>query len=483
MRGSNVKNRWVWTRERSRCRVALATLSLAQFVVVLNFQGASIALPEIQRVFGMSPSTAQWLISANALAFGGLLLVSGRAADLFGHRRLFALGLALFATTSLAVGLAPTASWLIVARAGQGIGTALFVPASLALLAGTFPEGPARHRALAMWGAAGPLGGVAAVLISGALVGVLGWSAIFVLSVPLALLSLGMTPGSFSSKTERGTGQLYPWGAVAGTVGIALLIYGLSEASRAGLTSASAAIALVVGIIVLAAFVASQRRTDAPLVPSALIGHGRILGAIAVAFLQGAATNTSLVFFALYMQQVRGASLLETGLGFVPANLAVIVGSTLGGRVVSRWGRATAMSTGMVGAVAGLLALTTISIDGTYAQTLLPGLALMGFGHGLAQVGIVAAAAAAADPAEQGIAAALVTTSAQLGTAVGLALLVAVASRVGSDSGPEHLVAGFQAAFLGGAGLALLGLMAALLSTRYRLSSDRGCLAAVHDHR
>lgn len=479
MRNAAVENRWGWTHDRSRGGLALVTLCLAQFVVVLIFQGTSISLPQIERVLGLSPTTAQWLVSANALAFGGLLLLAGRAADLFGHRRLFAAGLALFAAASLAAGLAPTPVWLIAARAAQGAGAALFAPAALALLTAAFPEGPARHRALAGWGAAGPLGGVAAVLLGGALAAALGWRSIFILAVPLALLALAISRVVFSSDAPRAPGRLDLRGTVAGTAGVVLLVYGLGEASRAGLASATTVGALLFGIVLLAVFVIVEHRSDTPLIPPALIGRDGVLGAVAVAFLNGAATNTPLVFFALYLQQVRGASPFETGLGFVPCNLAVITGSAVGARLVGRLGFAAAMSAGMATVVAGLLALTTISVDGAYARTLLPGLVLWGFGLGLAQVGIIGAAAAGVAPAEQGVAAGLVTTSAQVGTAVGLTLLIAVAGRFGGATNSESLVAGYRAAFLGGAGLALLGLMTALLSAWRGTSPDRNPSPAV----
>ncbi len=463
--------RWARTHDGSRGGLTLITLCLAQFVTVLSFQGAAISLPEIQRALGLSPTTAQWLVSANALAFGGLLLVGGRAADLFGHRRLFAAGLALFAAASLAVGLAPAAGWLIAARAAQGAGTALFAPAALALLAGSFPEGPARHRALAAWGAAGPLGGVAAVLLGGALVGALGWRSVFVLAMPLALLPLAIAPIVFPDDARLAAGRLDLRDTIAGTGGIALLVYGLGEASRAGVTVIALAGAGL-GLVLLAAFVAGERRADAPLVPPALMGRRGMSRAVAVAVLHGAATNTPIVFYVLFLQQVQGESPLETGLGFIPCNLAVIAGSAVAARLVDRRGFTAAMAAGMAVVVAGLLTLTTIAVDGTYARTLLPGLALWGFGLGLAQVGIIGAAAAAAEPADRGIAAGLVTTSAQLGTAVGLGVLVAVAGRFGGAD-PEQLVAGYRAAFAGGAGLALLGLLTALLGTWRQTSSDR----------
>ena len=442
--------------------LTLATVCLAQFIVVLSFQGASLIVPEVQQEFSLPATTTQWLISANALAFGGLLLAAGRAADHFGHRRLFATGLALFAMATLAAGLAPSAEWLIVARAIQGAGTALFAPASIALLAGAFPEGSTRHRALAAWGAAGPLGGVVAVLLGGVLAGWLGWRAVLIVAAPVALFCLGLTVFGIRDDSARSTGRLDPWSTLAGTAGAALLIYGFSDLAQVGLTSATPATTIFFGVVLLAGFVMAERRSSAPLIPGALIGQGRLIASVAVAFLLGGATNTSLVFFALYMQEARGASLLATGAGFVPCNVAIMAGSMLAGRFINRRGFGPVTAMGMAAITLGLLTLTTMTVDSEYARTLLPGLALVGLGLGLAQVGVVGAAAATAAHHDQGVAAGLISMAGQIGTAVGLALLVALAGRVEGMADPEHIVASVRTAYLGAAALALLGLGVAL---------------------
>src|SRR5918994_4602080 len=199
-----------------RRRIALAALCLAEFGVVLAYQGTTIILPQVERSLGLSTSTAQWLVSANAIAFGGLLLPAGRAADLFGRKRLFVAGSALFGAASLAAGLAPTVGWLLAARMLQGTGTALFTPATIALLADIFPDGPERRRALAFWGAAGPLGGVGAILLGSALASALGWRASFLLGVPLTIFVVLLAQAVLPATTACHGGHLDPRGACAG---------------------------------------------------------------------------------------------------------------------------------------------------------------------------------------------------------------------------------------------------------------------------
>jgi MFS family permease len=440
--------------------LVLAALCLAQFGVVLAFQGTAIVLPEVETALRVSGSTSQWLVSANALAFGGLLLPAGRAADLFGHRRLFLIGTALFAVSSLAAGLAPTAWMLIAARAVQGVGTALSAPAALALLADTFPEGGERRRALARWGAAGPMGGIAAVILGGALATMIGWRAVFMLGVPVAVGALILGRSVLPAHPGRALGRINPLGACAGALGLGLLVFAFSDASDSGSMSTVAIGTLLSGLVLLVAFAVVERRSSAPLVPPELLRQAGVFRAIAVAFFHGAATNTPIVFYAALMQQVQGASPLETGLGFIPCNLAVMAGSGAGSRLVGWRGYRTTMAAGMAIVALGLLATTGVSAEGSYLVTMLPGLIGWGFGLGVAQIGILAAATAETPVSERGAAGGLVTTAAQIGTAVGLALLVAVSGQF------DPQVEGIRAAFIGGIGLSLVGILVAFAGFR-----------------
>ena len=440
---------------------ALLALCAAQFIVVLSFQGAAITLPLMQGAFGASPVVGQWLVSANALAFGGLLLLTGRAGDVIGHRLLFMSGLAMFAASSCVAGFAPSIGWLIVARVAQGMGLAMYVPACLALLVASYREGPPRHRAMAAWGMSGPLGGIAALLCSGFMIEVFTWRSLYLLMAVAAVFPVALSRFVFPPDPPRGAATLDPGNALLGTAGIGALLFGLGEAAQSGLTPRVLGSALLGGLLLLT-FVFRERRGAAPLVPPGMWGEPGLRAAVATGFMNGAATNTPIVFYVLYLQG-QGMTPLQTSLGFIPCNIAIIIASVLVPRLVARRGLVGAMAWGMAVVVAGLLVFTTLPLGGTYVRTFLPGLLLVGFGLGWAQVGIVGTAAESVSAAEQGVAAGLVNTGAQLGTAVGLALLIALATTFGSGAGT---VVGASVAFLGAAGFALLGLLAALVACR-----------------
>jgi MFS family permease len=441
---------------------ALVVLCLAQFGIVLAYQGTTISLPEVERSFDLSVSTSQWLVSANALAYGGLLLPAGRAADLLGHRRLFLAGSAIFGGASLAAGLAPTVEWLIAARALQGVGTALFTPAMIALLADTFPEGAARSRALAFWGAAGPLGGVGAILLGGALASALGWRAVFLLGAPITLVVVLLAKAVLPAVHTRPRGRLDPFAALAGTMGIGVLVYGLGNLSDSTLFTVRSSAWLVIGLVLLGVFVRLERRSASPLVPRSLRGRVNTWRPIGVAFFHGASTNTPIVFYSLFMQRYRAATPWDIGLGFLPCNLAIMVASAAGARLARRVGYRLVMAGGMAIVIAGLLTLTTISADRSYLVTFLPAWTLVGLGLGAAQVGIIGAATAQATPEERGVIGGLVNTAVQMGTAVGLAVLVTI------SHWPMGEIEGYRAAFVGAGALALLGLIGALAPTKWR---------------
>jgi EmrB/QacA subfamily drug resistance transporter len=459
---------------------ALALLCAAQFLTVLNFQVATVALPGIGRDLAFSQQALQWVVSAHALAFGGSLLLAGRLADIAGHRRLFMLGLGTFAAATLACGLAPSGAILIVARVVQGIGTALFTPAALALLSDTFPAGTARNRALGIWSAAGPLGGIAGLLGGGLLAGALGWRWVFFIGVPVAALTLACTPFALAGHRERSTGERLDWaGALVGTAGIVAVVYGLNGVAAATSAPLLVAVPLVGGIALLALFVAIERRMVAPLVPLKLLGRRALLGPNLVGFLHAAVTNTPFFFFVLYMQQIRGYSPFITGLAFLPCNLALVAGAALGGRGVDRFGQRRMMIGGMILEVVSLLLLARIAVTGSYWTTLLPGLLFEGFGLAIVQVATVGAVTTGAAERERGLAAGLFNTAAQIGTAVGLSLLVTIAvARTASLAGgsapaAEALTDGYRWAFLGGSVLAVIGLLLAIFLVRETESERR----------
>jgi EmrB/QacA subfamily drug resistance transporter len=452
---------------------ALLLLCAAQLIVVLNFQIANVALPLIGAGLGFSQGALQWVVSANALAYGGCLLLAGRLADLYGHRRIFMFGLGLFALGSLACGLAPGQGVLLAARAGQGIGAALFTPATLALLADTFPEGPERNRALGIWGTAGPIGGILGLLGGGSLAAAFGWRWIFFLIVPIAVATLLAAPFAVPGDGEHHTAERPDWvGALTGTGGIVALVYGLTSVTTEGNRLIRTALPLLVGGLLLLLFVAVERRVTDPLLPRTVFRSRERIVANLVSFLHGASTNTPIFFFTLYLQQVRGQSPLETGVAFLPCNLALIVAALGAKPVIDRLGQRRAMAGGMGVVVVGLLLLARITPEGSYLTILLPGLVLWGAGLGLAQIAAVGAGTAGTTGAERGVAAGLINTGAQVGTAVGLSIMVTSATMrtnilaAGAQPSTLMLISGYRWAFVVGSLIAALGAIIALSAQR-----------------
>jgi MFS family permease len=405
----------------------LALLCIAQFVVVLDVTIVAIALPAVGDDLGLEATGLQWVLSAYTLTFGGLLMLAGRAADLAGRRRAFRAGLLLFAAASLACALAPTAAALVAARAVQGAGAALIAPAALALLVATEPEGPGRTRALAVWTAAAAGGGASGWVLGGAISGGLGWEWVFAVNVPVGLAGAALAGRLLPESREAGATRLDVWGAVTLTTGVGAVLLGLSRGEAEGLAAVTTVVPLAAGLALLAAFAAIERRAPAPLVPpGALRAPGLAVGVGAALALTGA-TTPAMFLCVLHVQRDGGVSPTEAGLLFAPFNLAVIAGSLAGPRVSERMGERGAMAGGLgvVAAAAVLLAAT----GGAVNAGLLVAFGLMGGGLGLASVASTTAGTQAGD--RPGLASGLLNTAAQLGSALGLALLVAPAAAAG----------------------------------------------------
>jgi MFS family permease len=405
----------------------LALLCVAQFVVVLDVTIVAIALPAVGDDLGLEATGLQWVLSAYTLTFGGLLMLAGRAADLAGRRRAFRVGLLLFAAASLACALAPTAAALVAARAVQGAGAALIAPAALALLVATEPEGPGRTRALAVWTAAAAGGGASGWVLGGAISGGLGWEWVFAVNVPVGLAGAALAGRLLPESREAGATRLDVWGALTLTAGVGAVLLGLSRGEAEGLAAVATVVPLAAGLALLAAFAAIERRAPAPLVPpGALRTPGLAVGVGAALALTGA-TTPAMFLCVLHVQRDGGVSPGEAGLLFAPFNLAVIAGSLAGPRVSERMGERGAMAGGL-GVVAGAAVLLAATGGAVNAGLLLV-FGLMGGGLGLASVASTAAGTQAGD--RPGLASGLLNTAAQLGSALGLALLVAPAAAAG----------------------------------------------------
>ena len=450
---------------------ALALLCVAQFVDVLGVTIVIVALPAIGRDLGLAVQDLQWVASIYALCFGGFLLLAGRAADLYGRRRLFAIGLALFTVASLACGLAGSPAMLVGARALQGLGAAVAVPAALSLLTTTFPDGPERSRALGVWTAAAAGGGITGFFLGGVLTGTLGWHWVFWVNVPVGALGLALTPLLLAETHHQAAARhLDVVGAVTGTVGLGLLVYGFTHAEQAGFATTGTLVTLSLAAALLAGFWLVEGRVADPIVPHRMFRSRELVGANLAAFTLTAVTSPAGVLGTLYLQQALGYPPTATGLALLPFSLAAIVGSFTGAWLTAKLRARATMAWGLVTVTGAMLLLSRIP---TQRQGGLPwlvtGLVIAGSGLTCASVASTAAGTAAAAGDVQGLASGLLNTAAQIGTALGIAALVTVAAArtsalTGSGSPTAaQLVDGFRLAFLVAALVALLGALVTLL--------------------
>ena len=462
-----------------RGAATLALLCVAQFVDVLGVTIVVVALPSIQRELGFSPAGLQWVVSTYALLFGGFLMLSGRAADLYGRRRLFMTGLALFGLASLACGLARSPAWLVVARAAQGLGAALVVPAALSILTTTFSAAGVRNRALGIWTAAAAGGGAAGFVLGGVLTQGLGWRWVFLVNLPVIALGLVVAPALVRESRDPAAGaRLDVLGAVTVTGGLIALIYGLTHAEDAGFASAVTIAAVAVAVVLLAAFPVVERRVAQPLAPPAVFRSPELVGSNLVAFTLTAVTSSAGLLATLYLQQVLGYSPSATGLALLPFSLAVIVGSFAGGWLAGRIAARNTMLAGLMAVAAAMLLVTAISAGGGVGY-LVAAVSLAGAGLGCASVAATATGTAAVSADRQGLASGLLNTAAQIGTAIGIAVLATLAAArthalAGTaDPSAAQLVAGFRLAFLIAAALSLAGCLAAVLLVQRRSGRER----------
>jgi EmrB/QacA subfamily drug resistance transporter len=447
---------------------ALVLLCVAQFVDVLDVNAVIVALHSIGRDLGFSQAGLQWVVSAYVLFFAGFLLLSGRVADLWGRRRTFVTGLAVFTVASFCCGLSVSPEMLVVSRALQGLGAATTAPAALSIITTIFAEGRERDRAVAAWTAVAAGGGAAGLLLGGLITDVLGWEWIFFVNVPVGAAGIALShvllPESRDPAASRRVDLL---GAVTVTSGLVLLVLGLTRTEEAGFASPSTLMTLGLAAAFLGAFVFVERRAADPLVPLRLFRLRELVGAALVAFALTAATAPVGVLVTLYLQNTLGYSASLAGLAGLPFSLCVIAGSMLGGRISERIGGRVRMSLGLAVVAVSALVTAGITAEGGVAYVLV-GAALSGLGLGFASVASTARGTSAVEEGKRGLASGFMNTSAQVGTALGLAtLLTLAATRTaalsdGAESAAEALVAGYRLAFLVAAGIASLGVVAAL---------------------
>jgi EmrB/QacA subfamily drug resistance transporter len=460
--------------------LALALLCTVQFMVVLDVAIVNVALPSIQTDLGFSQEDLQWVISAYALLFGGFLLLGGRAADLLGRRRVFLAGLVVFSVASLLSGLAWNDGALIAFRALQGLGSAMITPAALSILTTTFAEGGERNTALGAWGAVGAFGAVAGVLLGGVLTDLLSWEWIFYINVPVGIASFALAPVLLQESRDARAQSFDLPGAALVTAGLVVLVYALTQANDYGWASAETFGLFAASAALLAGFVAWEARARDPLMPFSIFRLRTLVGANIAGLILGTVIFSMFLMLTLYMQQVLAYSPLRTGVAYLAVAGTAIVWSAVAANLVTRVGVKPVLVAGMAFLTAGLVYFTQVSVGGSYVGDLLPGFLLIAIGMGFSFVPISIAALAGVRPSEAGLASGLINTSQQIGGALGIAALSAVATSTTEDgiaagtAPPLALTDGFQAAFLGGAGVALAGVLVALVIVRRRDLAEPG---------
>ncbi|WP_433325379.1 MFS transporter [Spirillospora sp. CA-294931] len=407
---------------------ALALLALAHLIISLDYNIVYVAIPDIGHELGFTTQNLQWVISAYTVVYGGFLLLGGRMCDLLGRRRMFLLGLTLYAVASLIGGLATHPALLIGARAAQGLGGAALFPATLSLINTTFAEGRPRNRALGIWASAGAGGLVLGSLLGGVLTDAFGWESVFYVNVPLAALALIATFPLLPPDGPRRPGRFDIPGALTGTGGTTLLVFALVQGPEHGWTSPAVLAAALTGLALLAAFATIERRGTDALMPLRLFTNRNLSAGVVTTFLFTATFVSVTYFFTLYLQEVHRYSPLRTGAAFLIPCAVILAGSAAGGRLMTRHGpRTTLMISLPFGVVGTTLFALALSPDGTYLA-LLPGLILLSIGQGITFTAMFAAASTGVPAHMQGVASGIASTGQQTGTAVGLAILVAVAN-------------------------------------------------------
>lgn len=465
----------------------LALLALAQFMVVLDVSIVNVALPSIARDLQFSPSNLQWVITAYTLTFGGFLLLGGRMADLYGRRKIFIIAVTLFSLASFACGHAQSETMLIVLRGVQGLAAAIMSPAALSIVLFEFEEGKGRNKALGVWAAVAAGGAAAGVLLGGILTEYLSWRWNFYVNVPIGLMvafvSLSLLPKHIGEENKK---IKLDWrGAVLATSGLMSLVYGLAEAPQQGWDSAKVWGFIVAGILVFSLFLYNESKVAQPLMSLDIFKIRNVLGGN-LAFLAVACSLFSMFFFlTLYVQQVLGYSPVKAGLCFLPITFIIGATSTFVSRKVGIYGYKPFMAAGPAVLASGLLLLSfSLQVGGHYWTNVFPGLALCALGMGLTFVSGTLAATSGVPKHFSGLASGILNTSQQIGGAIGLAILSAVAFTTVKDelmAGVAPLTAqvnGYQHGLRVGVGLALIGVLVVLFVVKNHKVSAKDAMSA-----
>jgi EmrB/QacA subfamily drug resistance transporter len=464
------------TTKTDRRWSALALIVTAQFMVILDVAIVNVALPSIKSDLNFSQTNLQWVVSAYAIMFGGALLLGGRLADLLGRRRLFIAGLALFAASSLLCGLAWSESSLIAFRAVQGLGGALLAPAALSLLMTRFAEGRDRNLALGIYGAASGSGAAVGVLLGGVLTSYLSWSWIFFINVPVGVAAIVLAPLLLQESRAEVAHRHFDFpGAASITAGLMLLVYAMTRATSDGWGSGSTLALLAGAAALVLAFVAIELRSPSPLLPMRIFRSRTLSAANAAMAIVGAVAFSEFFVLTLYLQDVLHYSAVMSGAAFAGFALSVVVLSNVAQVIVGRFGVRPTLTAGLLLSAISVAWLTQLPVDGHYFWDLFPAFVLGGAGMGLSFVPVTIASLTGVERSDAGVASGLINTSRQIGGAIGIAAVSAVAASSTSNYVHAHSVAatsgvaldhGFQTALYTLTGLLLIGALIAVTFVR-----------------
>lgn len=467
--------------------VILALLALAQFMVILDVAIVNVALPSIANDLNFAPDNLQWVITAYTLTFGGFLLLGGRAADIFGRRRIFIYSVIAFVIMSFLCGIAQTEAQLIIARAAQGLAAAIMSPAALSIVLSEFREGKERNKAMGVWAAVGAGGAAAGVLLGGILTQYLNWRWNFFVNVPVGIMvtigAMKLLPHHIGEEGKKI--KLDMPGAILATSGLMSLVYGLSKAPTLGWDSNTVWGFIAASAVLLAAFAWNEKRVDQPLMPLEIFKIRNVAGGN-LAFLAVACTMFSMFFFlTLYIQTVLGFSPVKTGFSFLPITFIIGITSAIVSSLVGKIGYKPPMVLGPIVLACGLFTLSkTMEVGGDYWHNVFPGLAICALGMGLTFVSGTLAATSGVPKHFSGLASGILNTAQQVGGAIGLGILSAVAyTTVKTDiaSGVDPLVAqvnGYANGLLVGTGLAILAaVIVALVVKNHKVDAKEAMMA------
>lgn len=454
------------TSDSRRKDLVLGLCCLGQFMVVLDVSVVNIALPAIRSSLGFSAADLQWVVNAYSILFGSFLLLGGRAVDLFDSRHVFIAAFALFSGASLLCGLSDTPLTLILARAAQGLGAAILAPTTLSILNRTFTDARERHRAIGWWAACGSMGGTAGGLIGGVLIDAASWRWVFLVNVPIGVLAVLVARAALSADdaSKRDGRQLDVAGALTVFAGLVALVYAVTRTSIHGWTSAAVLAPMAAGLLLIGLFLLIETRiASQPLLPLRIFRRRSLTLANWAMLCLGFSMIPMWYFVTLYLQEVLGLGPLTAGLAYLPMVLLIALIGRLGGGVAARVGYGVTLTVGLVGLAVGLGLFAFAPMGADYASAVMPRMMIIGLSLGLAFMSAAAAGTAGVDAREIGLASGLINTSRQIGGALGLAVLTAIAATrsaallAGGTPETEATLDGFHHAFAGGAAVALLG--------------------------